>query len=63
MERTNKRTRRRSRGIRAQPKSPPQRRTPHSVVPVDHADPMGPDDEFDHSDDWLTPYEPAEEAP
>lgn len=63
MGRTNKRTRRRSRGIRTQPKFPPQRRTSHSVVPVDHADDGNPDNEFVHDDDWLEPYERTEEAP
>lgn len=74
MGRTNKRARPRSRAklhygarrkrreIRTQLTNPPQRRTPHSVVPVDRADNGDPDNEFDHSDDWLTPYEPTEEA-
>lgn len=62
MGRTNQRARRKRREIRTQPKFPPQRRVPHNAVPVDRADDGDPDNEFNHSDDWLTPYEPAEEA-
>lgn len=62
MGRTNKRLRRKRREIRAQPKLLPQRRVPHNVVPVDRIGGGDPDNEFDHSDDWLTPYESADEA-
>lgn len=61
MGRTTKRARRKRREIRTQPTFQLQRRAPHSVVPVDRAADDA-DNEFDHSDDWLTPYEPADEA-
>lgn len=62
MGRTHKKTRRKHREIRTQSTNPPQRRTPHGVVPVDRIGGGDPDNEFDHSDDWLTPYEPSEDA-
>lgn len=50
------------RKARGQHQQQPQRRAPHGVVPVDRAASGDPDNEFDHGDDWLTPYEPTEEA-
>lgn len=62
MEHTINRRRRKRRDTRTQPTNPPRRRTPLNVVPVDHTSGDDPTNEFRHDDDWLTPYEPTEDA-